>query len=601
MTSRSAFATAKRHSPLAKKLKLALPAVLVALALIAAACGSDDDDEGTPDTTAAATPTTQADAQEPAGTEPAGTDETGTEPEETSPPPPTEPPPVTAPAETSDPTYGGTLTVGLEAETAQGWNPASTTCAVSCHIVMSAIFDPLVLADSTGEVVPYLLESMTPNDDFTSWEMKLREGISFHDGTPADSAALKRHLAENVGGLLTGIIMRPLLGNPQETIEIVDDLTVQVNLTVPNAGFPSVLTGQIGYLAAPSQYDLGADSAANPIGTGPFMFESWTLDTNLTVVRNDSYWRADEQGNQLPYLERIVFRPIPDSNSRHNTLRSGQLNVNNDNSPLRFPEYSDEFNVLAESEAFRETVYVLINNEQAPFDSLEARRAVAMCTNQEVYNQLRAGGNTPSANGPLSPGTPGYLEDTGYPSYDTDTGSELWDSLEDPGTIRFTTTNDPFNLDSTNVLAEMWGDCGIDVEIDQVDQSALISNAIAGNFQLMLWRNHTGVDLEIERVWWHSDNAQGLAVNFGRIRNDNIDQALTDARSTDDPAENRALAEAVNREFGSQVHNIWLTWSLWQMVYDNSVKNIGVLDIPGGGTALPLYAGRTYFTQTWRE
>lgn len=593
MTRRPKLVSAKKWSPFAKKLKLALPAVLVAFALVASACGSDDDDssdDATTSSTTAAPETTDAQAG-------------GSEAPESSAGPSTtaEPAPVTAPAETSQPVYGGTLTVGLEAETASGWNPATTTCAVSCHIVMSAMFDPLILVDSTGEIVPYLLESITPNDDFTSWEMKMREGITFHDGSPADSAALKRHLAENVGGLLTGIILRPLLGDPEETIEIIDDLTVRVNLTVPNAGFPSVLTGQIGYLAAPSQYDIGADSATNPIGTGPFVFESWALDTSLTAVRNQNYWRSDEQGNQLPYLDRIVFRTIPDSNSRHNTLRSGQLNVNNDNSPLRFPEYSEEFNVLVEDEALRETTYVLVHNEQAPFDNPDARRAVAMCTNQEIYNQLRTGGNTPSANGPFSQGTPGYLEDTGYPSYDPDGGRALWESLEDPGTIRFTTTNDPFNLDSSNVLAEMWGDCGIDVEIDQIDQSALISNAIAGNFQLMLWRNHTGIDLEAERIWWHSDNAQGLAVNFGRIRNDAIDEALNDARSTTDPAENQALAETVNREFGSQVHNIWLIRSLWQMVYDDSVKNMGVLDIPGGGTALPLYAGRTYFTQTWRE
>ena len=595
MTHSAAFATAKRHSPLAKKLKLALPAVFVAFALIAAACGSDGDDEGTPDTTAAVTPTTQSDTPEPAGTEPAGTDASGTEPEETA-PAPTEPP---AP----EPVYGGTLVVGLEAETASGWNPATQTCAVSCHYVMSAIFDPLFAVDADGNMQPYLLESATPNDDFSEWTFTMRPNISFHDGSPADSAALKRHIAASVGGLLTGIIMRPILGNPEETIEIIDDLSVRISLTGPVSGFPSIFSAQIGYLAAPSQYDLGEDSAQMPIGTGPFEFASWVTDDELVVKKNPDYWRTDQQGNQLPYLDEIRFRPIPDSDARRLALRAGDLHVNSDNTAIEYPNFrdSDEFGVVVEDEKLRETVYVLINNEGEPFNDIRARQAVAMCTDLDLYIELRTDNVVPASNGPFSPGTPGYLEDTGYPSFDPDAGRALWSELDDPGTISLSTTNVPFNRTSTELLASMWGECGIDVEIDQVDQSRLISNAIAGNFQLMLWRQHTGQHVEGERVWWHSDNSVGLAVNFGRIRNDIMDSLMDEARLTDDLDSLREIAENVNRQFGEQTHNIWLNWTIWQMIHANSVQNAAYLTFPDGGQVLPLFAGKAYLTETWLE
>ena len=591
--------------------KLILPSVLVALALIAAACGSDDDESTpAPETTATASPTLGTHGDPPEGTggtdsdtegtdsDAEGTDSEGTggsEPEETA-PPTTEPP---AP----EPVYGGTLVVGLEAETVSGWNPATQTCAVACHYVMSTIFDPLFVVDADGNMKPYLLESATPNDDFSQWTFTLRPNLMFHDGTPADSAALKRHIMESFTGLLTGIIMRPLLGNPEESIEILDERSILINLTGPVSGFPSIFSAQIGYFAAPSQYDLGPDSARKPIGTGPFVFEDWVTDDQLVVTKNESYWRTDQQGNSLPYLDRIVFRPIPDSDARRTVFRSGALHVNNDGSALNYPDFrdSDDFGVLVEEEKLRETVYVLINNDRAPFNDVRARRAVIMCTNTELYIQLRTGNNALVSNGPFSPGTPGYLNDTGYPSYDPDAGEALWNELEDPGTISLSTTNDPFNRTSTELLADSWGNCGIDVKIDQVDQSQLISNAVAGNFQLMLWRQHNGQHVEGERVWWHSDNAEGLAVNFGRIRNDTMDNLMDEARQTDDPDKLREIAEDINRQFGEQAHNIWLNWTLWQMIFQNSVKNAGTLTFPDGSLALPLFAGKAYLTETWLE
>ena len=580
--------------PRYKGWNLILPSVLVALALIAAACGSDDD-ESTPapetTTTVSSSTGTDGDASGDTDTE----DPEVAEPEETA-PPPTEPP---AP----QPVYGGTLVVGLEAETTTGWNPATQTCAVSCHYVMSAIFDPLFAVDADGNMKPYLLESATPNDDFSVWTFTMRPNIFFHDGTPADSAALKRHIAQSVSGLLTGIIMRPLLGDPEESIEIIDDLSVRINLTGPVSGFPSIFSAQIGYMAAPSQYDLGADSAQMPIGTGPFVFESWVTNDELVVKKNPDYWRTDQQGNQLPYLDEIRFRPIPDSDARRLALRSGDLHVNSDNTANEYPNFrdSDDFGVVAEDGKLRETVYILANNERPPFDDIRARQAVAMCTDLDVYIDLRTDNVVPAANGPFSPGTPGYLEDTGYPAFDPDAGRALWDELEDPGTIALSTTNVPFNRISTELLAQMWGECGIDVEINQVDQSQLISNAIAGNFQLMLWRQHTGQHVEGERVWWHSDNSVGLAVNFGRIRNDTMDSLMDEARLTDDPDELREIAENINRQFGEQVHNIWLNWTIWQMIHANSVKNAAYLTFPDGSQALPLFAGKAYLTETWLE
>ncbi len=198
-------------------------ALLCALALVASACGggNDDDDAGggvaAEATAAPEAPTGDDDDDAPAPSADDGDDaqpsaddggeqDAGTS-EDTSAP---EPEATEAPAPALEPQYGGTLVMGLEAETTNGLNPVNAQAAVSGHILFRQLYDTLTIESVDGEVLPFLLESFSSNDDFTEWIFTLRPGIVFHDGTPADAAALKRHLEEMTLGTLTGIFMSDL-------------------------------------------------------------------------------------------------------------------------------------------------------------------------------------------------------------------------------------------------------------------------------------------------------------------------------------------------------------------------------------------------------
>ena len=501
---------------------------------------------------------------------------------------------MAAPEPTAEPVYGGTLTFGLEAETNQGWNPATTQCAVACHTVMRAIFDPLTIEGPSGAPEPYLLESFTANDDFTAWRLRMRPGVTFHDGTPADAAALATHFDNLRAGSLTSLLMRRW-----ESWTVIDDLTVEVRATGPLAGLPGLLAGQMGYLAAPSQY-ADPDGAVRPVGTGPFVFTSWTLDRELVADRNPDYWKTDAEGRRLPYLDRVVFRPIADSDARDLALRAGDLDTHHLNSPLDAPQNRERYKVVEEG-SFFQTTYMMLNAGAPPFDDIDARRAVAHCTDYDTYNLLRVGGNVPIANGPFGPNTPGYLAESGFPAYDPEAGRALWGRLDDPGTVELGTTNDPFNRTTTELISQMWNDCGIDTQITQVDQGTLITNAVFGLFQTFLWRNHNGADLEVERTWWHSEYATGLAVNFGRIVDQRIDAALDAAARTVDLDERRALAEEINRAFAAGAYNIWLNWSLWMLPHHDRVHNLARLTLPDGREIINLIEGRAFLTETWIE
>ncbi len=204
------------------------------------------------------------------------------------------------------PQPGGLLTFGTESEVS-GWNPTVDRWDASGIQIAVTVMDPLVAFDANFEAQPYLAESLTPNADYTEWDIKVRSGVQFHDGTPLDSAAVKKSIDAFAAAPLTGAAFADIAST-----KIIDDLTLGVMMKRPWAAFPYSLGGQAGVVPAPAQLDSGAESASRiPIGTGPFVFKNWTPDHSFDATKNPNYWRSG-----LPYLDEVVFTPIPDSSSR---------------------------------------------------------------------------------------------------------------------------------------------------------------------------------------------------------------------------------------------------------------------------------------------
>ncbi|MCY3631884.1 MAG: ABC transporter substrate-binding protein [bacterium] len=582
-------------------------ALLCAVALVATACGGGNDDDDTGSGVAAeATAAPEAPSGDDGDEAPApsgdgdeqaqpSTDDSGEQ--DAAAPDDTSSSEDEAPAAAMEPQYGGTLVVGLEAETTNGLNPVNAQAAVSGHILFRALYDTLTIEGPDGEAVPNLLESITSNDDFSEWTLTLRPGITFHDGTPADGAALKRHFEEQQKGTLTGIIVSDW---EIQTIEVVDDVSIKMVLGKSYAALPNFLTSHLGYFGAPSMHDLGQEGAArNPIGTGPFMLDEWIPNDITRMVRNPNYWRTDAEGRQLPYLDGLEFRPIPDTDGRFAALRSGDLDASSVNTGLRIDEYNEQFKTYWQEERYNETTYLLLNNSRPPYDNPEFRRALAQCTDRQTFNTIRWDGQVP-ASGPFSPGTPGYLEDSGFPAHDPDAGSATIARLG-ISSAQIGTTNDPANLLNTELLASMWRDCGLDVDITQVDQADFITQAVIGNFTAFLWRQHESYDVAAERTWWHSKFGQGIALNFGRVNNPAIDGALDEALTTKDLDRRRELAEEINRAFAEAVHYIWFYHSNWLFAAHDHVHGVDNLTLPGGVEHVRVFGGRVFLTEAWIE
>ncbi len=492
-------------------------------------------------------------------------------------------------SDAGDPVAGGKLVYGLEADTSTPWTPANSVCAISCHMIMRSVFDTMGLFSEDGSVKPNLLESFEPNDDFTEWTLTPKSGIKFHDGTDLDAAAIKANFDAHLASFLTA---KALLN--VDTVELNADSTAAVvKMKSPWNRFPTFLTGQVGYIASPTWLAAVAEDAtlsAAPVGTGPFVFKSYEVGGSFIATKNADYWRADEG---LPYLDEIEYRVLADGQARKNALLSGDIDIMHTSAGLVISDLRDDDSIeLTENSAFGETNYTLMNlgNPDSPISDIRIRKALAMAIDNEVLIERRGAGIGEVANGPFSPDQKGYLDETPYPTYDPEGAKALVDEYKadkgvDTVNIAYTTTTDPANLETGELVKQFWDQVGLNVELAQIEQGSFIVTALSGDFEMFGWRNHGGVDPDGQRYWWHSEAADdigALALNFGRIKDDVIDENLDKLRQTSDEDEIVEAAQAINTQFGEQVYNLWSSWTVWGIAKDPKVNGLDSFVLPDG-------------------
>ena len=534
---------------LARKL---LAMLLVLASLVAAACGGGDDDE---------------EAAEPSGEQ---SDQ----------------------SEQGDPVSGGSITVGLEAETS-GWQPGSGNFANSGVSVAYAIYDPLVRLTPDGEVYPYLAETIESNEDFTQWTVKLRPDVLFHDGTPLNSQAMKTifdtYLTKpgaNTAGALTGVQM-----------VIVDDLTFTYQLPRANSGFADNLGLAIGWPFSPTAAAAnGANSGSMPVGTGPFVFESWERDNRLVVKKNPNYWQEG-----LPYLDEIVFRPIPDEDTRLSSLESGDIDVLQ---TLRqsYGVRARDLEGVDNYEALGNTTGVnIFNTTKPPLDDVRVREALVLASDQAQAIEIQGGtGVVPPSSQIFSEDDPYYSEAVAeaWPGYDPEAAQELIDEyVNDPArsdgkapgepvSFRYDCLPEQSLVDLASLYQTFWQDIGVEVELRQVEQATHVSEALSGDFQAKCFR--AGIDRDPYPTLRDAFTLPS-AVNFTRFTDPEIDAALQQLAASGDVEERKQYVEEVsmivNENFPLSYHGSTLA----VLAAQDYVKNVDGWTFPDGteGTGTP--------------
>ncbi len=312
------------------------------------------------------------------------------------------------------PTYGGTLVVAYNTEPSSlaTWRSGDT----NTHRVYNAIYDNLVEQRADLTIAPGLAHDWEVSDDRLVYTFHLRDDVVFHNGETFDATAAKWNLdrwAAPADGEIYGL-------NADITqTEVLDDQTVRVTLAAPDGKFLIDLSNKLRGMLAPGAVEaLGDDFSFNPVGTGPFKFDSWVTDSEIRVVRNENYWRQDEAGNQLPYLDGIVFRTMPDASTRYTALVTGEIDIDTNTAPENVADAEARDNLAVYNEPGVGYMALRLLTTMPPLDDVRVRQAIAWAVDREAVNEFTYFGLAFPGSTLYSPPTPGF--DPSYEPYGRD-------------------------------------------------------------------------------------------------------------------------------------------------------------------------------------
>ncbi|MGZ4682658.1 MAG: ABC transporter substrate-binding protein [Acidimicrobiales bacterium] len=505
--------------------------------------------------------------------------------------------PVTGPPKT-----GGKIVYGTESDSS-GWNPTVDRWDASGTEIGISVFDALAAFDENFVAQPYLAESFTPNADATEWTVKIRDGIKFTNGSPLNAAAVKNEIDLFRAAPLTGAAAANI-----DSTALVDNLTLTVKMKQPWAAWPNGLTAQGGVIPAPEQLAAPpAESSRVPIGSGPFMYRSW--DTGqFDAVKNPGYWRKDSSGTQLPYLDEVVFKTIPDSTVRTSALQTGDINLtvttrNDDIKKLTDLAKSGSIQIVSSKGETDENL-VLINTTKAPMDDIRVRQAMAYAIDRSALEAVTSTDPSLEADGMFATDSKWYAQ-TDYPHYDLEKAKQLVQDYEaEKGPIKFElgSTTDPIVITSAQLLQSQFGEAGMDVTVKQLDQTAYISNAVTGDYVAQMWRQFGAPDPDGDYVWFIGANAtQTLALNMARNQDAQLDAALNTQRASKDLATRQAAWKTVQERMTADLPYLWLSHQPWVMAADNSIRGLDGGTMPDGTQSAGLIGGVMRLTQMWLD
>ncbi len=504
---------------------------------------------------------------------------------------------------------GGSLTMGTEAEESS-MDPTEAHFDSTGVCYARAVYDPLAMVTFSGDVVPYLAESIVPNNTFTQWTITLRPGLTFHDGTPCDGAALLFNMKEYYASSLVNFALTYFKkGGLKQT----GPLSVTLTMTDPWVAFPAWLAGYIGgqiaYVFSPTQFRKGESVlATHPVGTGPFTFVKWEVNNFITFNRNPHYWRKDAMGRRLPYLESLTYKPLPAVTTRYDALDGGSLQImhTDDDPTILLMEANKKIDVLLDDEVHigePDCNFGMVNTSNSVLKDIRLRQALAYCFSQEDYCSDIGKGLLKPITGPFPSPSP-YYAPTNYPGYDPQKAKSLvaaW-SADHGGakpTIKYTTTATPESATSAAFVQQFYEQAGFDVTVGTVQQSALIDDAVFGDYEVFAWRQFASIDPDLNYVFWSST---GGAIDFSRNHDPVIDNALNVARQTTDSATRIGAYQTVAERFAVDLPYIWASRDVWSIGALKTVQNWNnPTTVTGDQRGCPMLSGIIWPTEIWTE
>ena len=398
--------------------------------------------------------------------------------------------------------------------------------------VVFNLYEGLVKPTSDGGFIAAVASDYTISDDAKTYTFTLRDGITFHDGTPVTIEDVKYSIdryAEIQG----------------ESSALQDDKTLVVNLKESYSEFLPMMTIAI----IPQSNE---DPAGNPIGTGPFKYVSYTPGQNLELEKYDGYWQEG-----VPSLDSVEFKFIADVDTAFVELQAGTIDILKYLTSAQAETLGDDYKIVQGSMNLVHAMY--LNSAYEPLSKTEVRQALCYAVDRDAINNFIFGGKSHIIGSHMIPAMSKYYEpeaETVY-SYDPEKAKEL---LADAGyadgfDLEITVPSSySQHVDSAQIIADELSQVGINVTLNQVEWSTWLQDVYkGGNFQATV----IGFDGTLAPSDWLKKYVTDDAKNFMHYSNTEYDDVFNTAYTTVDDdvkVENYKKAQMILAEDAAAVY-----------------------------------------------
>ena len=403
------------------------------------------------------------------------------------------------------------ITIGMQLEP-PNLDPTGGAAAAIDEVVYANIFEGLTRFSSDGSVAPALASSWQIENEGARYVFTLQSGVKFHDGADftADDVkfSIERAKAEDSTNA-----QKQLFANI-DSVEVVDDMTVAINLAQPDGSLLFNLAWGDAIMVDEASVNT---AATQPVGTGPFQFDKWVQGDRIEIVKNPDYWGEPAK------LDKAVFKFISEPTAAYSAILAGDLDA--------FPNYPAPEN-LAQLDADPRYSVVLgstegetilsTNNAAAPFDDIRVRQALAYAIDRaEIIDGAMYGYGTPIGTH-FAPHNPAYVDLVAQSAHDPDRARTL---LKEAGhadglTVSLKLPPPAYARRGGEIIAAQLRDVGINAEIENLEWAQWLEQVFKGkDFNLTIVSHTEPMDIGIYAnpdYYFQYDNAelQALMTDF---------------------------------------------------------------------------------------
>jgi peptide/nickel transport system substrate-binding protein len=465
---------------------------------------------------------------------------------------------------------GGTWTSSMELQLID--HPARFSWVQQSNVARQ-IGEYLTLTGPDNITRPYLLDRWEASDDVQTWDLHLKQGITFNNGDELTAEdvmfTIGEWLNEDVGSSILGLLAS--VGSMQN-VEMVDDYHVRFHLDFPDISIPENL---FHYPAIILHRDFEGDYIRQPVGTGAFTLEEYAEGERAVLKRREDYWQIGEDGDPLPYLDELIYVST-DKDAGVAALQSGQVDTMYNPRPSDFQALQGVSDLTIRPASTAQALVGRMRVDLEPWDDVRVRNALKMCQDRAKILQLAFFGEGDlSLDAHVAPVHPSYCEKP-IPEYDPDGARALLEEyaaekgIDLPLQVTLATKNNQNEPEIAQALKELAEPAGFVITLDITNPDGY-------------WDRWTEVDLGITS-WTHRPLATMVlplayteesigAWNETRWFDDEFDEVLREAQATLDVEARRSQMckiEDIMQERGPIFNSFWKSvWNITRNEFQN--------------------------------